>query len=448
MNLRNWMFYCVIALFAVSFIACSEDDEPQPEQNGEEQNDNGNEETGPIEVFGTWTADSVYTITRSIIIPEGQSLTIEAGTQVIIDGDGGFGTSPEINVRGSLYCYGTENDRILISVPEERRTQANIFAGLWGGIIGTETTQDMVFEYTDIEFAGALAEPGQTIVEEGELDEGEPKYTVYMVNPEGNFIMWHSRIAYSKDDAVRLNGAKTLVANCTFEFIGENGGEALNTKSGTVGDFAFNLFYSVATNGLKAANSKGREPQCNNNYYNNTYIACGWRRAQSGRGGSLNYENGARGEAFNNLIVNSRFGLRLRGDNIPDMENVKFGHSFYYGEEQEIIDGFYPEDDLVGNEGSEGVAIPESDIAGGIGENDPLFANYTLGNGFDIAAARNGSDVRYIQANVADFKLQSGSPALGKGFDGFDPIFATYEVNGRTYETPRPKDFIGAFGTN
>ncbi|GHB26347.1 hypothetical protein [Mongoliitalea lutea] len=402
------------------------------------------------DVSGTLGPDRNYWVTADLFIREGQSLTILEGTNIIVDGTGRPGRSPEINVSGSLYCYGTAEKPIYIGVEEEKRTVNNIFRGLWGGIIGTDKAQDMVFEYTTIEFTGAPAEAGSSIVAEGEIDEGEPRYAVYMVNPEGNFIMWHSRIAYTKDDAIRLNGAKTLIAYSEFAFNGETGGESVNTKSGVVGDFCYNIFYSIATNGLKAANSKGRQPQCNNNYYNNTIVNSGWRRAQAGRGGSLNYENGARGEVFNNLVADSRYGLRLfPPDDEPDMANMKWGNHFYFGSDPEMVEGFHPNNGIIGQNipGWESIVVPDSDVFGGVGENDPMFVDYNVGT-YTPANFRAVSDAKFINNMFDKFKLRADSPALTGGTTDFSPIFSEYVVNGRTYVTPLPSTFFGALGAN
>lgn len=401
-------------------------------------------------VSGTLGPDENYWVTDNVFIQEGQSLTILEGTNIIVDGTGRPGRSPEINVSGSLYCYGTEQKPIYIGVEEEKRQVSNIFRGFWGGIIGTDKAQDMVFEYTTIEFAGAPAEGGSSIVAEGEIDEGEPRYAVYMVNPEGNFIMWHSRIAYTKDDAIRLNGAKTLIAYSEFAFNGETGGESVNTKSGVVGDFCYNVFYGIATNGLKAANSKGRQPQCNNNYYNNTIVNSGWRRAQAGRGGSLNYENGARGECFNNLVADSRYGLRLfPPDDEPDMANTRWGNHFYFGSHEEMVEGFHPINGIIGQNipGYENVVIPSTDIFGDVNENNPMFVGYNVAS-YSPADFRAVRDAKFVN-NLHDmFKLQPGSPALTGGTTDFSPIFSEYVVNGKTYVTPLPSTFIGALGSN
>ena len=451
MNVLNFgkLTTMLLMLFAfLVFTACDEET-PAPGDDTTDVVDDETDDTNDPLVFsvggenvnGVWEAGSTVTVTATITIPAGESLTIEEGVEVIMAGDGSI-DAPEIVLAGSLYAYGTEANPILISAKPEDRTEANNFRGLWGGILATETVGDLVLEYTTIEYTGAPAQPGSPVVAEGEIDEGEPRYAIYMQDNglTSNFIMWHSRIAYTKDDAIRLNGAKTLIAYSEFELIGETGGECLNAKSGTVGDFAFNIMYSSATNGLKVANSKGREPQADNYYYNNTIVNSGWRRDKAGRGGSLNFENGARGKAFNNLVVNSRFGLRIVGGEEPaDVANIEFGFNYYFGNNQTIVGEFHPS---VGIIGTEGLPIPDSDVFGGVNENNPMFAAYDL-SVFDHISAGEPSNAVRMQG---DFKLTANSPASSGAKTDFSPRFDSYEANGKTYTTPLPAAHFGALG--
>ncbi|KEO75179.1 hypothetical protein [Anditalea andensis] len=73
-----------------------------------------------------------------------------------------------------------------------------------------------------------------------------------------------------------------------------------------------------------------------------------------------------------------------------------------------------------------------------------MFVNYQLGSGFNIEAAREGSSTAPM--GEADFRLSPGSPALTGGNANFEPRFASYEVNGKSYLTPRPAAHFGAFG--
>ena len=76
----------------------------------------------------------------------------------------------------------------------------------------------------------------------------------------------------------------------TFEkcsFIAGDG----NIKSGGIGDIAYNLVIGATGNSFKTSNSGGLSPQSNMNCYNNTIINSGYRQANAGEGGSIDFEN-------------------------------------------------------------------------------------------------------------------------------------------------------------
>jgi hypothetical protein len=130
----------------------------------------------------------------------------------------------------------------------------------------------------------------------------------------------------------------------TFEKCGYTGGEAMNSKAGTIGDFAYNLCIGMATNGPKVSNINVAvgKPSSNVRIYNNTMINCGYRRSAAGRGGSINFEEGAGGMAYNNLIVNCKFGLRVVNSPIADTANLKYGYNFYYADSISVASQFIP----------------------------------------------------------------------------------------------------------
>ena len=81
-------------------------------------------------VSGTWSKNTTVNVSGHITVPEGQTLTIEEGVQVIFD-DNGVGvnhTGIEFMVHGKLYCQGTADNPVLFSVAESRRPAA-VFAG-------------------------------------------------------------------------------------------------------------------------------------------------------------------------------------------------------------------------------------------------------------------------------------------------------------------------------
>ncbi|MEJ0030430.1 MAG: hypothetical protein WDO15_08705 [Bacteroidota bacterium] len=220
-------------------------------------------------------------------------------------------------VRGNFYSYGTSTDSVVFTVPAGQRTEENIFAGLWGGVMSSNTdgtntfaANEMVVQYTRMEYAGMLGEAWQDIVKIGEIaDTNTPEYALFFNNPTGICVIQNSTFAYTADVAVQVDQGKILITNNAFILNGKAGGEAIDTKVGTNGDIAYNVFYKVATNGVKFNAKSGTSDL---RIYNNTAVECGWRQtSHSDHGGSFNAEQGAKGMLYNNLIVNCTRGVRF-----------------------------------------------------------------------------------------------------------------------------------------
>ncbi|HEY0299083.1 MAG TPA: hypothetical protein VGB84_07680, partial [Arachidicoccus sp.] len=203
---------------------------------------------------------------------------------------------------------------------------------------------------------------------------------------------------------------------------------------------AYNLVVGGTGNAFKSANAGGLSPQANMNMYNNTVIGTGYRQQKVGEGGSLDFENGGRGNSYNNILVNCAFGLAVMGggNSTPaaDTANVKYGYTYNYGDNKDITSQFLPAGYITQQQAS--------DINGGNnttpGANNPKFVNYSL----PVAADFNFIENDFVGSY--DFHLQSSSPAVGKGFTGFQPyaVVKIDPVYGATEITPPGKD-IGAF---
>lgn len=393
-------------------------------------------DVGPIdegdlsgEVSGTLEAGT-YRITQDLLVPEGEEWILEPGVILAFDGDGlSPETSPEIEVRGSLIAAGTEDNPIMFTLVEDKRDPSNAYEGMWGGIQCMPSCEALVLQHAIVEYTGGPARQSDA------YDAGDPRYAIHFANPNGVLIFDHSTLRHIADDGIRPQGGGRLaITNSKFYNIGETGGEGVNMKDGTVGDIAYNLFWSVATNGSKPAGEGDGVPQTNVNTYNNTFVNCGFRRVQAGRGGSINYEQGARGKVYNNLIVNCRFGLRLRGDRLPDVDNIPYDYNMYYAVDDEDQDNFWPTTDL-DEDGNRLTEEQPNDII----QEDPMFVNY------------NQDQVDKMENNwneAWDFHLQANSPAVGAGFTGFSPALSSLSAGGVTVTIPAPSDFIGAFGAN
>jgi len=381
-----------------------------------------------------WEANSTVYIESDVVVPEGKSLTIKEGVKVIFKGSSlGTDQAPEFQVRGNLYVLGTASAPVQFTVEDDQKTEDNRYLGLWGGIQCAATCSELAIDHAVIEYAGAPAGPNSIFVEQGE-DEGDPRYAIFFGNLNGKYVLHNSEISNTADDATRSVGGQLSIVGNTFSFIGGTGGEAINIKSGVKGDMAFNLFYACATNGTKWSNSGDRTPQTECNSYNNTFINCGWRRNKEGRGASVNIEKEGRGSSYNQLIVNCKYGVRVvGGESAADTANSYSDYSFYFGNEQIMVDEFYPTHGILPYAQN----TCKHDVAGNMNENDPMFVSY------DVSTSKSAD----LDISTLDFHLKANSPAITGAKTDFTPIISSLTLGGVTYTNPAPASYFGALGT-
>lgn len=390
-------------------------------------------------ISGTMLTGKTYTVSCDVYVNPGDSLIIQPGVRV------NFQNKAGLIVQGNLFSLGTENNPIFLSVEGLTKTdnplkgysasQDSAFAGKWKGVIGDKTCKYLVLKWTHVEYAGALL--GNSVAPLLGLAATDNSYGIFFSNGDGYFVFEDSWIYGTVDDAIRVagSGGNFAILRSTFEKCGKSGGDVLNVKAGANGDMAYNLFIGNATNSLKAANS-GSGPgikNCEVRIYNNTLINGGWRQTKSGRGGSINFENLAYGQAFNNLIVNCRWGLRL-STNIPDtayMYKNNYGNNFYWADSLAVANQFFPytpgsvtkpvSTDIpnpysylpVGYSYTPNVAYDGTKAVQAV---NPDFYNYPL-------PVIGGYRLQDITA-VGNFKftLKATSPCIGKGFTNFKPM--------------------------
>jgi len=399
---------------------------------------------------GTMLSGHTYNISRDLIINKGDTLLIQSdvticmskGANIVVHGTFiSLGTADKPNWITS--CSQTRND-----VPGVDPQSDPAYSGQWGGINCDTSCYACVVKWTHLEYAGAaFVNPplaGQSA--------GSNSFVIFFQNPKGILVIEDSWIYGNIDDAVRIAGGKFHIMRNTVEKSGQVGGDVFNAKSGSIGDMAYNLFVGVATNGTKASNKGGITPQTNINMYNNTYVNSGYRRASTGRGGSLNYEEGARGEAYNNLIVNCKFGLRIVNNPVADTMNMHYGYTFNYGDSTSITGQFYPTG-YISKPQSTDIPLPSAylpnpytlgmtyDGSSENGKNNPMFTNFPLPQPTTVQG------VAYVGNYV--FTLQPGSPAIGKGYTGVSPIAAVpVSATFGATEITLPGVDMGAYQTN
>ncbi len=416
-------------------------------------------------VKGTMLANTTYRITTDLIVNPNDTLVIQPGVKIFMgtaDPAKNAGNSvTNLIVHGTLLSLGTKEKPIYITVENVAKTDtpgapvsdANgvidpAYKGYWGGILGDLDTKLMVIKWTHVEFGcGKLA----TSPVAG-ISNGNPAYMISFNNANGVFVLEDSWVYGGVDDPIRIQGGKFNVMRNTFEKGGLFGGESLNIKSGCVGNYAYNLTIGSATNGPKASNKGLNTTQTNVFMYNNTIVNSGYRRDKPGRGGSLNFEEGAKGNAYNNIVVNCKYGLRIltadKGSSTQYSNNpllpadflnnsIPYGNNLYYADNVDIANQVYPVESGTGIPTGANSDIPSFTTLGisltstfplskatvavydgakavKVAGTDPLFKSFTL------AGSGKPSDISY--ATGFDFNLQSGSPGIGKGYTSFTPL--------------------------
>lgn len=183
------------------------------------------------------------------------------------------------------------------------------------------------------------------------------------------------------------------------------------------------------TNGLKLLNTGDKTPQAQVVAYNNTIVNAGWRRPTI-KGGSIWLEVGVQADLVNNLLANDRFGIKRDVKKAEDKRSI-VSNNLYYGFTAETVTNFQPSTEIL--TGTNDIMSKNT------GDNDPKFMNYPL-----------CTDGKNSTFNTAwDFRLQAGSPALGKGLTTFTRLYAAgLTVGGKLYQSPTPASYIGAYGSN
>ncbi|HTI09845.1 MAG TPA: hypothetical protein VL832_14855 [Puia sp.] len=359
-------------------------------------------------VKGTLLGGKTYYFSKDITINAGDTLFMQAGSRLIAIGDGkNYLTSPQITCNGTFISLGTAGNPNFITVPDSLRKESSMGKGLWGGIQCGAGSGDVIIKWTHLEFAGGPAGPTPDLAV---FAAGDPRNSLSYTNINGNFILEDSWVYGTTDDGMRVLHGHVSVMRNTFEACGTTGGEALNLKNGCVGDVAYNLVIGASTNAFKISNSGGGPIQNKTYLYNNTMLNSGFRQLKSGRGGSIDYEKGAQGKVYNNMIINCRFGFRLTPD--ADTINTTYDNQFFYANDPRLVSQFYAAD---------GVGKPKSgDIRSTTAkDNNPRFKAYDVDQvdftTINPPVSLASMPISIITDQAYDFSLLTSSPAYKKG---------------------------------
>ena len=393
---------------------------------------------------GTLSGGLTYTVTGNITVNAGDTLLIQKGVTL------NMAKGANIFVNGMLISLGTSDAPVTITYPGPTNnprvkmhgtsTVANdsAYVGGWGGIYCSTSCPKLIIKWTHLDFGGAALAaapfPAPTLTKAGQ------QYLLFFENPNGLLVFEDSWIYGCPDDATRFYGGAMNIMRNTLEKCGGVGGDGLNAKGSSYGNMAYNLIIGGATNGTKTASDNTTSTECQFTMYNNTYVNDGFRNTgvYGARSGSIEVENASRALAYNNLIVNCDFGVRIAGgpggakvylaDTLQNTSGyilkTAVGYNYYYGDNAAIVNQFVPtsvEQAVVTHPQATGVpnmaALLGSAYTFGfiydlsatlVGANNPQFRN------FPLPEATNAW-VTQCSVDSYDFHLASNSPAIGKG---------------------------------
>ena len=388
-------------------------------------NGGGNQENqGSTDVFKTalaeypkgalvWTKDT--TLEESVEIPVGTSLYIEPGVTVTCKSE--VQVPVEIVVLGNLYCMGTAEKPVTITSDTKKPAD-------WGGIICGYNSEEVVLNHVDIAYAGATPTESSTSFQnrlfKTTIDGGVPAF--HFCNVNGKFVMANCFFHDNYNDQTYFTGGKGVIVGNVFADSGNaaDGGEAINVKSGCKLDVANNLIYNACTNALKLSNAGNSEtvPLTDMTVYNNTIVNCGWRRSKNKKGGSIWVEKAARPVMVNNLIYDSRFGLKQPKQDGADMDNSRMTPNYYFASTEKGVE-------QMAKNASLGIWYDTDVYSSVAGEGDPLFRNFSqtpkININCEVDDPMEGAPLAYDKS--WNFSLLSGSPALAGGVTDFARIF-------------------------
>ncbi|NLR91798.1 right-handed parallel beta-helix repeat-containing protein [Flammeovirga agarivorans] len=468
--------FILLSASVVFSTSCTKDEPIVDDEDKEVPDFDKGQPEGSISIGGRMSNDLTlesgeeYWLAENLIIEEGATLNVEEGVTVWVSPY----NNPEIVVHGNMYAWGTEAQPILFTLSENQPNYFDYGRVNWGGINGgqvpegaTRPDQEIGMTYVTIQYAGGPMNENSEAVRVGKLEPGELGYSVFFNNNQGQLYMENCTVEHSGGDAVYVERGKIALFHNAVAYAGTTEDEAFNFKQGTIGDCAFNLMYSAATNGIKINNSKPVEDdqQTNVNMYNNTMAYCGWRR-DGERGGSINIEKDARGRILNNLIVNSKFGTKVDPSTDIVGNNTLVKGNYYYGHVEGGHDkgnGYLPhhgiqpfeddqDDTSVGHDtfwrvfqGTCNFFIDREVNEWTDELDDPQFVHF-----IDQPQNPDGDATKEINYKDLDLRLSSTSPGVDYGTDNMQLLSSQVvtEVGGKTVTRPNLSATVGAFGSN
>ena len=402
-----------------------------------------------------WSHDT--TLVTSFKVPEGTSLYIEPGVHVTVSHDSQEEDKHPIEIvaLGGLYAMGTADKPVVITSDTGKPND-------WGGIICGYNCSEVVLSHVELADCGATPTESsmsfQNKLFKTTIDGGVPAF--HFCNTNGRFAMIGCYLHDNYNDQTYFTGGKGVITGCTFADNGNSndGGEAVNVKSGCTLDVAFNLIYNACTNAFKLSDG-GVEKNFASKLviYNNTIVDCGWRRTKNKKGGNVWLEKGIAPVFVNNLMVDNRYGIRQPQKDGGDIDNSILTPNCLFASTDDVVKQQAKDYSMIVWDDNNKVSTSPEDLS-------KLFVNFAQSDKMNINCE---SDDVAKGAPLAwnsgwDFHLKAGAVALNgatssvaRNFVTGLPFFGMKKVkwadsdNDQNYyfTAPMASVFFGAFGT-
>ena len=325
-------------------------------------------------VKGVMLTDSTYTVNGDVTVLPGDTLTVQPGATINIPANHAF------YIQGVFQSLGSAAKPVVFTSPTAQ-------PGQWGGF-QADSCQGFTAYWTKFLWAGGPDSTGST----------RQTISISVPIPVDIEDCW---FVGGQDNSIGVfSTAQVKIVRNSFYGNGTTDGEAIDFHSGVTGVVAYNVIWGQAGSAIKVFTSSTiQNPQTNVEVYNNTCVDNGFRRgaAEPGRGVLVDAFSQAR--VYNNIFANNYWSLDIT--QTADLQHTVYNNNYFFVTVDTLVQFMYPA-------GEAGAQQSGDVISQTTGANDPKFAGYM--------APPNPSE--RIIPGTFDFHLQSGSPALGKGYTG------------------------------
>ena len=151
-------------------------------------------------------------------------------------------------------------------------------------------------------------------------------------------------------------------------------------------------------------------------------------------------EKSAKGNAYNNMIVNCAIGLRVLSS--ADVTHISYNNQFFYGYNTAIVNQFYAADGV----GKFATGDVHSTTVQG---DNPLFYNFDVNaynyTTFPAPVTANNQTPAIVMVGTSSFRIMAASPAYGKAGTGLTAYNTGTSTGNYAPNVTLPGKDIGAY---